>query len=172
MNDQERQINEAAKFVPMKWEGPDGSYDTPYTKPHMEVGGVQIYGYREDGVLHVSLDYDGAQKEVTTGDDARVLTKVSASGDLVWDSEAHVQARDTAVVAVFDRPQTASVILGVFENDEKAQAACQEYHNDEIADEPTALVWNEDSATIVNDRRMITGIYWVRMAEMNNLAVM
>lgn len=162
MNDQERQINEAAKFLPMEWEGPDGSYDRPYTKPHMEVDGVQIYGYREDGVLHVSLDYDGAQNAVPT--------EVSASGLLVWDSDADVQA--AAVVATFDRPQTASVILGVFENDEKAQAACQEYHNDEIADEPTALVWDGDSATIVNDRRMITGIYWVRMAEMNKLAVM
>jgi hypothetical protein len=90
MNEQERRINEAARFQPMQWHGPDGNDDPgdrPHSLPHMEVGGVQVYAYFEDGVLCVSMDYDTAQEEVTTGDDKRVPTKVRASGFLLWASE-------------------------------------------------------------------------------------
>jgi hypothetical protein len=82
MTDEERRINEAAKFHPARRElERDGSGFDTY--PMIEVGGVQVYAYFTEGVLHVSLDYDTPDPEVVAEDGA-VPTEVTASGELVW----------------------------------------------------------------------------------------
>jgi hypothetical protein len=60
----DREINESARFYPHH-EARDASDITSY--PFIEIGGdadgdgaVQVYVYAQDGVLHVSLDYDTA----------------------------------------------------------------------------------------------------------------
>lgn len=68
-------INEAAKFYPKE----QGN-----TFPCVEVGGVQVYVYfDEDGVLAVSVHYDGAEQDVLAPDGV-VPTRFTASGEDVW----------------------------------------------------------------------------------------
>lgn len=95
--DKERAVNEAARFLPITWREPapididpvDGKayYDPdgggPETYPCIEIGGVQVYAYFEDSVLHVSLDYDTAD-EAVQGQAGTVPTQITASGTVVW----------------------------------------------------------------------------------------
>lgn len=93
MTEAEQRINMAATFLPME---PPAVIETdpvtggpaPYdpdggTLPCIEVGGVQVYAYFSDGVLHVSTHYDTADPEVLTEDDT-VPTEVNVGGTVVW----------------------------------------------------------------------------------------
>ncbi len=57
----------------------------PYQQlPCLEVGGVQIYGYFDEGRLIVSLHYDTADPEVQA-EDGEVPTEVhGGAGEVVW----------------------------------------------------------------------------------------
>ena len=96
---QEREINLAARFFPMTVTEPEpietdpvsggpGAYDPSdggsETHPCIEIGGVQVYAYFDDGVLNISLHYDTADDAVLT-DAGTVPTVIrGGGGEVIW----------------------------------------------------------------------------------------
>lgn len=79
----DRAANAAAKFRPAS---------ETYTLPCLEVGGVQVYAYVENGVLRVSVDYSNGDVSTATpfdiGNDGGIPTVIDAGHDTVWESYA------------------------------------------------------------------------------------
>lgn len=78
MTQEERRINLAAQFLPMT--GSDETADLAL--PCIEVGGVQVYAYFDEGVLRIAAHYDSAWPEVQA-EDAEVPTEIWAGDTLV-----------------------------------------------------------------------------------------
>lgn len=93
----EREINEAARFGSMTWRNPGlletdpltggpAPYDPdgggPETHPCLEIGGVRVYAYFEDRILHVALHCNGAVPAVTSPE-GDVPTRITVGGTLI-----------------------------------------------------------------------------------------
>ncbi len=80
MTGNEINLNLAARFYPMVQDNRDRN---AHTTPCIEIGGVQVYAYFDEGVLRVSLDYETADLTVIA-DDGVVPTEISVGGSTVW----------------------------------------------------------------------------------------
>jgi len=69
-------LNLAARFLPQR-EGEE------FSRPCVEIGGVQVYVYFEDGELRISTHYDTADPDVLT-EAGTVPTRVSIGGDMEY----------------------------------------------------------------------------------------
>lgn len=74
--DEERELNQAARFLPQL-------EDNEYSRPCVEIAGVQVYVYFGGGQLRVSVHYDGADAAVLT-DEGTVPTRVTLGGTEVY----------------------------------------------------------------------------------------
>lgn len=72
----ERKLNQAARFRPQL-------EDNEYSRPCVEIGGVQVYVYFGGGALRVSVHYDGADPEVLT-EAGTVPTHINLGGTEVY----------------------------------------------------------------------------------------
>jgi hypothetical protein len=70
--------NRMARFLPMT--------AAAETRPCVEVGGIQVYAYLDDGVLRVSVHYDGVEQAFVTGPGGTVPTEFRAGGAVAWKS--------------------------------------------------------------------------------------
>ncbi|MGA5598332.1 hypothetical protein ACPCSE_29280 [Streptomyces cellulosae] len=73
--DEETRVNLTAAFMPQ-----DPQDET--TRPCVEIDGAQVYTYRKDGVLRVSVDLDTAK---TVRDDGTVPMRISVGGSTVFE---------------------------------------------------------------------------------------
>lgn len=79
MTEQEIVINQATVLLP--WAIQDDGETIAY--PAIEIGGVQVYAYFDEGTLHVSVHYDTADPQVQA-EDGEVPTEVSIGGETVY----------------------------------------------------------------------------------------
>lgn len=70
------QLNLGARFLPQL-------EDNEYSRPCIEIGGVQVYVYFGGGELHVSTYYDTAHPDVQT-EAGTIPTRVSVGGDMEY----------------------------------------------------------------------------------------
>ncbi|MFE4863214.1 hypothetical protein, partial [Streptomyces sp. NPDC056670] len=84
--DFETRTNLGVTFLPQEPVDPDGERNT---RPCMTVGTVQVYAYREDGRLIVSVDTDGVDstgESDETDADGNVPMEITINGNDVYTS--------------------------------------------------------------------------------------
>jgi len=86
MTEKDKAANAAAKFL--AYDPQDGETEA---LPCIEVGGVQVYAYVEDGVLRISANLEEADETVFdlyedegAGDNVPVIVQVGAWEEPVW----------------------------------------------------------------------------------------